>query len=57
MSKYGCLSNQENQTDYEASENERKTNNKPRSKNAREQTAIDCRKTQHSHTPNSLSVP
>ena len=44
MSKYGCLSNQKNQSDNEASKNGRKTNNKPRSKDAREQTAIDCRK-------------
>ena len=44
MSKYGCLSNQKNQSDNEASENQRKVNNKPRSKDAREQTAIDCHK-------------
>ena len=44
MSKYGCLSNQTNQSDNEASKNGRKTNNEPRSKDAREQTAIDCRK-------------
>ena len=44
MSKYGCLSNQKNQSDNEASENERSANNKSRSKDAREQTAIDCRK-------------
>ena len=44
MSKYGCPSNQKNQSDNEASGNERKTNNKPRLKDAREQTAIDCRK-------------
>ena len=43
MSKYGCLSNRKNQSDNEASKNGRKTNNKPRSKDAREQTAIDCR--------------
>ena len=44
MFKYGCPSNQKNQSENEVSENERKTNNKPRSKDAREQTAIDCRK-------------
>ena len=44
MFKYGCLSNQKNQSNNGASDNERKTNNKPRSKDAREQTAIDCRK-------------
>ena len=44
MSKYGCLSNRKNQSDNEASKNGRKTNNKPRSRDAREQTAIDCRK-------------
>ena len=44
MSKYGCLSNQKDQSENEASENERKTNNKPRSSDAREKTAIDCRK-------------
>ena len=44
ISKYGCLSNRENQSDNQASKNGRKTNNKLRSKDAREQTAIDCRK-------------
>ena len=44
MSKYGCLSNQKNQSDNEASKKGRKTNNEPRSKDAREQAAIDCRK-------------
>ena len=41
MSKYGCLSNRNNQSDNEASKNGHKTNNKPRPKDAREQTAID----------------
>ena len=43
MFKYGCLSNQVDQSENEVNENEHKTNNKPRSRDAREQTAIDCR--------------
>ena len=44
MSEYGCLSNQTDQSGKKANENEHKTNNKLRSRDAREQTAIDCRK-------------
>ena len=43
MSKYGCLSNHVDQSQNGMDENEHKTNNKPRSSDAREQTAIDCR--------------
>ena len=40
--KYGCFSNQMNQSENEVNENEHKTNNKRRSRDAREQTVIDC---------------
>ena len=42
LSKYGCLSNQMDQSE-KVNEIEHKTNNKPRSRDACEQTAIDCR--------------
>ena len=42
ISKYGCLSNQSDQSEGGTDETEHKTNNKLRSKETREQTAIDC---------------
>ena len=42
ISKHGCLCNHVNQSEREMVENERKVNNKPRSKDTRKQTAIDC---------------
>ena len=42
ISKHGCLSNQSDQSEGRTDESEHKTNNKPRSKEAREHTAIDC---------------
>ena len=42
MSKYGCLSNQSDQSEGGTDETEHKTNKKLRSKETREQTAIDC---------------
>ena len=44
ISKYGCLSNHVDQSQNGMDESEHKTNNKPRSSDAREQTAIDCHK-------------
>ena len=44
MSKYGCLTNHVDQSQNGTDESEHKTNNKPRSSEAREQTAIDCHK-------------
>ena len=43
ISKNGCLSNQSDQSESGTDETEHKTNNKSRSKETREQTAIDCR--------------
>ena len=40
--KYGCLSNQSDQSEGGTDETEHKTNNKLKSKETREQTAIDC---------------
>ena len=42
ISKYGCLSNHMNQSESGTEKSERKTNNKPRTNDARHQTAIDC---------------
>ena len=42
ISKYGCLSNHLNQSENATEQNERKANNKPRTNDARQQTAIDC---------------
>ena len=42
ISEYGCLSNQSNQSEGGTDDTEHKTNNKLRSKETREQTAIDC---------------
>ena len=42
ISKYGCLSNHANQSENGTTESERKTNNEPRSREKREQIAIDC---------------
>ena len=43
ISKYGCLSNQSDQSEGGTDETEHKTNKKSRSKETCEQTAIDCR--------------
>ena len=42
ISKYGCLSNHWNQSESGSENNERKANNKARTNDARQQTAIDC---------------
>ena len=42
ISKHGCLSNHSNQLESGTENNERKANNKPRTNDARQQTAIDC---------------
>ena len=42
ISTYGCLSNHSNQSESGTENNERKANNKPRTNDARQQTAIDC---------------
>ena len=42
ISKYGCLSNQFDQSEGETDKSEHKANNKLRSKKTREQTAINC---------------
>ena len=42
--KYGCLSNHVDQSQNGTDESQNKTNKKPRSSDAREQTAIDCHK-------------
>ena len=42
ISKHGCLSNQSDQSEGRTDETEHKTNNKLRSRETREQTAIDC---------------
>ena len=42
ISKYGCLSNQFDQSEGETDKSEHKANNKLRSKETREQTAINC---------------
>ena len=42
ISKYGCLSNHTNQSENGTTDSERKTNNEPRSRETREQNAIDC---------------
>ena len=42
ISNHGCLSNHVNKSESETAENERKTNNKQRSQDARKQIAIDC---------------
>ena len=42
ISKYGCLSNQMNQSERSTEKSERKTNNRPQKNDARKQTAIDC---------------
>ena len=44
ISKYSCLSNHVDQLQNGMDEGEHKTNDKPRSSDAREQTAIDCLK-------------
>ena len=44
ISKYGCLSNHTNQPKNGTTDSERKTNNEPRSRETREQNAIDCLK-------------
>ena len=44
ISQHGCLSNHVNQSERETVENEGKTNNKPRSQDARKKIAIDCLK-------------
>ena len=44
ISKYGCHSNHVDQSQNGRDESEHNTNNKPRSSDAREQTAIDCLK-------------
>ena len=42
ISKHGCLSNHTNQSENGTTDSERKTNNEPRSRETREQSAIDC---------------
>ena len=42
ISKYGCLSNHTNQSENGTTDSERKRNNEPRSRETREQNAIDC---------------
>ena len=42
ISKYGCLSNHSNQSEIGTENNERKANKKPRTNDARQQTAIGC---------------
>ena len=59
ISKYGCLSNHANQSETGTTKSERKTNNEPRSRETREQTAIDCLNnlpsTRKTHSQNSLN--
>ena len=42
ISKYGCLSNHLNQSENATEQSDRKANNKPRTNDARQQTALDC---------------
>ena len=42
ISKYGCLSNHSNQSESGTENNDSKANNKPRTNDARQQTAIYC---------------
>ena len=42
ISKCGCLSNHINQSENKTEKSERKVNNKPRTNDTRQQTAIDC---------------
>ena len=49
ISKYGCLSNHLNQSENATEQNERKAKNKPRTNDARQQTAIFAFTAIHTH--------